>query len=105
MLTCFACIVLQKESATLYHRIIPLIGIFICLFQIISSTWTNILFGFLVLLAGIPVYVFFSPKEEIHHLKEMFLSEESIFIRRIEEKERFLANFIHMVYRLFHRPG
>jgi hypothetical protein len=64
----------------------------------------NILIGILVILAGIPLYIFFSPKEDIHHLKKMFLSEESIFIRRIEERERFLANFILMMHRLFHRP-
>jgi APA family basic amino acid/polyamine antiporter len=105
LLTCFGCIILQKESVTFYHRILPLIGIFICLFLIISSTWTNIIIGILVILAGLPLYIFFSPKEDIHHLKEMFLSEESIFVRRIEEKERFLANFIQMVHRLFHRLG
>jgi amino acid transporter len=104
LLTCFACIVLQKEPMTFLHRILPLIGIFICLFLIISSTLMNILIGILVILAGIPLYVFFSPKEDIHHLKKMFLSEESIFIRRIEERERFLANFILMMHRLFHRP-
>ena len=34
------------------------------------------------------------------HLKELFLSEEAIFLRRMELKERFLANFLGMVHRL-----
>ncbi len=44
---------------------------------------------------------FFSPKTDIHHLKQLFLSEEVIFIRRVKIKERFLANFLRLLYKLY----
>jgi len=105
LLTCFACIVLQEESKGTIHRIVPLAGLFICFFLIVSSSLTDAIAGILVILAGIPLYVFFSPKEDIHHLKEMFLSEEAVFLRRIEQKERYLANFIQILHRLVHWRG
>jgi amino acid transporter len=105
LLTCFACIVLQEESVSFGHKILPLIGVFICLFLIISGTLTNTILGILVILAGIPLYLFFSPKEDIHHLKNLFISEEAIFLRRIEHKNRYLANFIQIMYRIFHYHG
>lgn len=103
LLTCFACIVLQEGSISTAHRVVPLAGLFICFFLIVSSSLIDAVVGILVILAGIPLYVFFSPKEDIHHLKAMFLSEEAVFLRRIEQKERYLANFILMIHRLVHR--
>lgn len=103
LLTCFACIVLQEETAGTGRKVLPLAGVFICLFLIVSGTLVNVLLGVLIILAGIPLYIFFSPKEDIHHLKRLFLSEEAIFLRRIEQKERYLANFIQMIHRILHR--
>jgi amino acid transporter len=102
LLTCFACIVLQEESVSIGHKVLPLIGIFICFFLIVSGSLMNTLLGILVILVGIPLYILFSPKEDIHHLKNLFISEEAIFLRRIEQKERYLANFIQMIHRIFH---
>jgi hypothetical protein len=50
--------------------------------------------GIILIVCGIPLYVFFSPKTDIHHLKELFLSEESIFMRQFQRTDRFLAHFI-----------
>jgi hypothetical protein len=42
----------------------------------------------LIIVLGIVyfLYVFFSPKIDIYHLKELFLSEEAIFVRRLERE-------------------
>ena len=103
LLTCLALIVLRRNSAKkLYgQHLLPWIGIIICLYLIISTSLFNIILGVTVLLIGIPLYAFFSPKTDIHHLKNLFLSEEAIFIRRISRKERFLANFLRLFYKTY----
>jgi hypothetical protein len=47
--------------------------------------------------------VYFSPKADIAHLKELFLSEEAVFLRRMQTKQRFLAHFLDLVHRLVNK--
>lgn len=103
ILTCLALIVLRRNTAKkLYgQHILPWIGIIICFYLIISTSFYNIVVGVIMILIGISLYVFFTPKTDIHHLKQLFLSEEAIFVRRIKRKERFLANFLRLPYRLY----
>lgn len=103
LLTCLALIVLRRKTTKkLYgQHILPWIGIIICLYLIISTSLFDKIAGVIVILVGIPLYAFFSPKTDIYHLKQLFLSEEAIFIRRIKRKERFLANFIGMLHKAY----
>ena len=64
-----------------------------------NGTMVGLIIGIIVILIGIPLYVIFSPKQDIRHLKEMFLSEEAIFFRQMERKNRYLANFIQIIHR------
>ena len=102
LLTCCALIVLSRRQERGFpgERILPWAGIAICLYLMFSTTFFDKIAGILVILAGIPLYIFFSPKADIAHLKELFLSEEAIFMRRMELKQRFLANFLDLVHRL-----
>jgi len=61
----------------------------ICLYLMYSTGLFDKIAGTLVILAGIPIYIYFSPKADIAHLKELFLSEEAVFLRGMELKERF----------------
>jgi APA family basic amino acid/polyamine antiporter len=103
LLTCCALIVLKDSSQRNLpgQDILPWLGILICLYLLFATSWFDKIVGGLVILIGIPIYVFFSPKTDIRHLKELFLSEEAIFIRQMERKNRYLANFIQMVHRLY----
>lgn len=108
LLVCLALIVLKKrEKKELYgQNILPWIGIVICLYLLYSTSIFDKLVGLALILFGIPLYIHFSPKVDIRHLKELFVSEEAIFARRLERKEKFLANFIgllHEVYRKIKR--
>jgi len=108
LLVCLSLIVLKKESEHNLHgqRILPWIGVGICLYLLYSTSVSDKIVGGIVILIGIPLYLFFSPKVDIHHLREAFLSEESIFTRRIERHERFLANFVklcHIAYKKLKR--
>lgn len=103
LLVCLSLLVLKKDSE---HRlsgqhVLPLVGIAICIFLLYSTSLVDKIIGSVVILLGIPLYVFFSPKVDIHHLKEAFLSEEAIFARRLERHERFLANFVKLCHRLY----
>lgn len=111
LLTCLALLVLGKRKhAKKLHgqRILPIFGIVICLYLItmylLGSTALFIkIIGIILLLFGVPLYVFFSPKTDIHHLKELFLSEESIFLRQFQRTDQFLAHFLIHLYSGYQR--
>ncbi|NLA39428.1 MAG: amino acid permease, partial [Methanomicrobiales archaeon] len=110
LLTCFALIVLRDDRASKLRgqHILPLAGIAICLFLLFSTTAFDKVMGILVILAGIPIYLYYTPKEDIRHLKTLFLSEEAVFRRRLEAKETYLANFLGIIrttVRWLRRPG
>ncbi|MDD4455611.1 MAG: hypothetical protein PHI67_09930, partial [Candidatus Methanomethylophilaceae archaeon] len=89
------------------QHLLPLAGIAICLFLLFSTTTFDKVTGVLVILAGIPIYLFYSPKEDIRHLKALFLSEEAVLVRRLEARETYLANLLnlaHAVIRRVRRP-
>jgi APA family basic amino acid/polyamine antiporter len=81
--------------------ILPWVGILISLYLIIATSWPDMIIGSIVILFGIPLFLFFSPKRGIRHLKEGFLSEEAIFLRQMEKKNRYLANLIGLLHRLY----
>ncbi|HSB84351.1 MAG TPA: amino acid permease [Nitrosarchaeum sp.] len=103
LLVCFSLIVLKKESEHKLHgqRILPWLGIVICLYLLYSTSFLDKIVGSIVILSGIPLYMFFSPKVDIHHLRESFLSEESIFARRLEHNEKFLASFVKICHGIY----
>jgi len=103
LLVCLSLIVIKKNRGKgLYGQdILPLVGIIICLYLLYSTSFLDKVAGLVVILAGIPLYVFFTPKTSINNLKKLFVSEEAIFERRLERKEKFLANFISLLHRIF----
>jgi len=102
LLTCCALVVLSRRGkpGIRGERILPWAGMAICLYLMYSTTLFDKIAGSCVILAGVPFYVYFSPKADITHLKELFISEEAIFLRRMERKERYLAHFLGLVHRL-----
>lgn len=107
ILTCLALLVLgkrKKEKQLRGKRILPVLGIVICIYLItmylLGSTALLIkIIGIVVIALGIPLYVLFSPKTDIHHLKELFLSEEAIFRRQFQRTDRFLSHFLVHLHR------
>jgi amino acid transporter len=108
LLVCLSLVVLKKESEHKLHgqRILPWMGAVICLYLLYSTSISDKIVGSITILIGIPLYIFFSPKVDINHLREAFLSEESIFARQMERHERFLTNFVklcHLLYKMSKR--
>jgi APA family basic amino acid/polyamine antiporter len=102
LVTCLALTIISQGKKDTLHgqKILPWIGIAICLYLLYSTSLLDKLAGGLVILAGIPIYVFFSPKTDIYHLKELFISEEAIFVRRMERQRRFLANLLRLAHKI-----
>ncbi len=89
---------LKKEPNALHgQRILPLLGIAVCLFLLYSTSLQDKLIGSLVILAGIPLYAYFSPKVDMTDLKADFLSAPSITMRYAQKTDRFLARLVKLV--------
>jgi amino acid transporter len=101
LLTCLSLVVLTRdtEKQLIGQKVLPWIGVAICLYLLYSTSVFDKVVGTAIILAGVFIYIFFSPKQDIHHLKEMFLSEEGIFLRAMAKRERFLGNFMLLLYR------
>jgi len=105
LLTSCALIILKDSSKKNLpgQNILPWVGILVSLYLIFITPWLAKIIGIIVILIGIPLYVIFSPKQDIRHLKEEFLSEEAIFLRQIGHKYHYLANFIQILHKAYKR--
>jgi APA family basic amino acid/polyamine antiporter len=105
LLTCFALIVLKKdtEKKLFGQNILPWIGVGVCLYLLYSTAMFDKVVGLALILFGILLYVFFTPKTDIRHLKELFISEENLFVITMEKKYHFLANFIRLLHKAYRK--
>jgi amino acid transporter len=95
-LTCIAAIILTRKNniEPQKNKRKTFISILGAVFSMVLMSQVNlrqILTSLILIGVGIPIYVFFSPKQELRVLKEMFLSREVIIKRAFEQGERFLA--------------
>jgi len=97
----------KKGQAGHFHLrggwLIPSLGVVFSCYLITQCTITQIALGLALLLAGLPIYVKYSPKKEITELKERLLSRESIVGRARGLEERFLAHLIYHIKRLYRK--
>jgi len=85
------------------HMIVSLLAV---AFSVLLMTQVNvwqILVSLALLAVGVPVYVFFSPKSEMHELKEMLLSREAILRRAYRQSNVFLAYALRRIKWLIYR--
>lgn len=85
------------------QSVLPWLGVGICIFLLYSTSLFDKLAGSLLILTRIPLYIYFSPKTDIHHLKALFNSEDAIIARNLQKKNRFLANLVRLVVVLYRR--
>ncbi len=98
LLVSLSLVVLKRsgEKGLRGQSVLPWLGVGICLFLLYSTSLFDKLAGAALILTGVPLYLYFSPKTDIHHLKSLFTSEEAIFARNLEKKNRFLANLVRL---------
>ena len=83
--------------------LIPSLGIIFSIYLMTQCTLSQIGLGLVLLLAGVPIYIIYSPKKEIAELKQELLSTESIVKRARSQEERFLANILMHIKRFYRR--
>ena len=84
-------------------KVISILGVILSLY-ILTQVDINAIISALVLLAvGIPIYVYFTPKEEIKELKEIFLSRGKVLLRAYGHSEVFLGHFVKTIVNLIRR--
>ena len=108
LMVCVAFLFLKKEKGALHgQRLMPLMGVAVCLFLIYSTALQDKILGSIVILVGIPIYVYFSPKVDASDLKAKFLSAPAIASRYAENTDRLLARLVkvlRLAYRRLTRP-
>ncbi|MBI3860185.1 MAG: amino acid permease [Thaumarchaeota archaeon] len=83
------------------QNVLPWLGIGVCLFLLYSTSLQDKLVGSAVILAGIPIYAYFSPKVDFAEMKASFLSGTEVTKRYIERTDAFLARLLKLLRRIF----
>jgi APA family basic amino acid/polyamine antiporter len=96
---------LRKRGEKGLHgqRFLPWLGVGICLYLLYSTTLLDKIAGTALILAGIPLYIYFSPKTSVDDLKAFFTSEDALMARSLDKKNRFLANLVRMVAKIYRK--
>jgi amino acid transporter len=109
--TCISTIVLERKhpqrSPTTNGRLaVPVLGIAFSILLMSQVDWQEILVSLILLAVGVPLYVFFTPKKELHDLKEAFLDRDAILERAYDQGDRFLAHGLrHIKLLIYHHKG
>jgi APA family basic amino acid/polyamine antiporter len=104
LMVCIAFLFLKKEKNALHgQRLLPLMGVVVCLFLLYSIALQDVVLGSIVILAGVPIYVYFSPKVDIADLKAEFLSAPAVASRYAESTDRLLARLLKVLRLAFRR--
>lgn len=97
----------KKKAKARFHLrggwIIPGLGIVFSIYLITQCSFMQIALGLALLLAGVPIYVKYSPKKEIAELNKSLLSSDSILRRAYSHEEMFLAHALRHVKRVYGR--
>ena len=105
--TCVSAVLLERKYArkpvgTWEGTLLPGLGVIFSLLLMTQVSAQQILISAILLAVGIPVYIFFAPKEEQYELKEAFLSRDAILERTYHQGEVFLANVVrHIKWRVY----
>ena len=104
LMVCLAFLFLKKKKGALHgQRLLPLTGVAVCLFLLYSTALQDKILGSIVILVGIPIYVYFSPKVDDSDLKAKFLSAPAVASRYSESTDRLLARLVKVLRLAFSR--
>ena len=105
LLVCLALAVLKKsdEHGLPGQNVLPWLGVGISLYLLYSTSFLDKVVGSVFVLIGIPLYLYFSKKTDIHQLKGEFAKEESILAWNLQKQNRFLANFVRLARKAYRR--
>jgi APA family basic amino acid/polyamine antiporter len=83
--------------------IIPILGAAFSLYLITQCAPIQIALGVLLLLAGVPIYIKYSPKKELAEIKNALMAREAVLERTYRQEATFLAHLLHHVKRAYRK--
>ena len=100
--TCISAILLQSKhedvsKKLIGKKIIPLTGAAFSIVLLLLVAPLQILISLCLLGVGVPIYFFFSPKQELTEAKEIFLSKEARLRRSCRQAKTFLGMPLHKI--------
>lgn len=81
----------------------PLAGVAISLYLLTQVGFAPTAVAAVLLLLGVPFYIFLSPKKELAEAKRLLLSEEYLLMKRVHTEERFLGHIFKHARKIFGR--
>jgi basic amino acid/polyamine antiporter, APA family len=107
LLVCLALTVLRRKKKNGEHslrgqNVLPWIGVGISLYLLYSTSLFDKLVGTLVILLGLPIYVYFS-KTNIHRLKSELIEETSILATSLQRGNKSLGSFIRLLLEAYRK--
>ena len=105
LLVCLALTVLRKkngEHSLRGQNALPWIGVGISLYLLYSTSLFDKLVGTLVILLGLPIYLYFS-KTNIHRLKSELIEETSILATSPQRGNKPLGSFIRLLLEAYRK--
>jgi len=106
LLVCLALAVLKRsgEKGLPGQGLLPWAGALISVYLLVSTSAFDVVVGSVLVLLGIPVYLFFS-KTSPRELEGRLVSEEEVLARELQRQHAFLANFVRLARELYRRLG
>jgi len=106
--TCVSTIFLERKHPRLSRNlrgkhVVPIVGAAFSVVLMLLVRPFEIGISLVLLGVGIPIYVFFSPRQELLDLKEAFLSADAISRRAYRQGQMFLAYPLRAVQRVLRR--
>lgn len=94
--TSVSTILLEKKYAEKARNfrgkiVVPVAGIAFSVILMVMVDAQLILVSAILLVIGVPLYIWFSPKRELHEIRERYLSRDAVLHRAYDQGERFLA--------------
>ncbi|MGD0146533.1 MAG: amino acid permease [Nitrososphaerales archaeon] len=98
LLVCLALSVLKKndEHGLRGQNILPWLGVGISAYLLYSTSFLDKAVGSTAILLGIPIYLYFSKKTDVHELRHEFASEEAVLSENLERQNRSLAKLVKL---------
>ena len=100
--TCISVFPLRKKfkEGIKLPWIVPILGVIIALYMMTQCNINQIIAGLLLIVVGVPIYIRYSPGEEIKTVRRDIELERGIFARWLKARDRFLAHFLRRLAQL-----
>ncbi len=94
---------LTPNRSSKRHLIVPALGIIFSIYLITQCSLIQIAIGIVLLLVGVPIYIFATPKKELKEIKDALLSRQNVLKRTYRQERVFLAHLLLHIKQAYRR--